>query len=498
MKKNNPNKSINKERRKLLSLASAAGAGMLLSPLLSKAAPSTIIEAGSNVDTASYIIFKDGNTIYAKNGMTGKIEFSGTDAATVIQNAINALISGGKIFIKNGTYTLTSGITFGGEGFYNPPNRATSIQGEEIYGTVLYNNSASVAVTLQGRFSSIGNLTIKGNNTNSGDGLQVRAYNDGGGGAFNNHIYNLNLINNNNGLVVSDAIYDCLFSNIRCVSNKANGILLISGGIDPGNAGNYYPNANSFVCITTTVNGNDGFRIEKGNTNAIYELNTENNRYGIYVNDLTTTIYTMYSENNVKGIYADTNSANLLICNAHNADTEPNAFLNGNYSIVNGSSIYSANSTLMTVNVNYLYLNWRLRTGEIATGQTRDFESWDASLSTPAYQSVFRMQAGYCDILRGRYVNMATPQITINGITSGTIIYSMPFRGESYKKFVAYLGGYRNSTATPQTITFPTAFTNIPKLVSDDSGGATVSTTTLILPNNMTSPKTGWIIVEGY
>ncbi len=125
MPKENLNQHINSNRRKLLSLAGAASAGALLSPLLSKAAPSTIIEAGSNVDTASYIIFKDGGIIYAKNGMTGAIQFSGAGASTVIQWAIDILPSpnkgasgynvtssvGGRIHIKSGTYSIESGIS---------------------------------------------------------------------------------------------------------------------------------------------------------------------------------------------------------------------------------------------------------------------------------------------------------------------------------------------------------------------------------------------------
>ncbi len=63
------------------------------------------------MDTASYIIFKDGNIIYAKNGITGKVEFQGSDASVVIQSAIDTLTNGGKIFIKAGTYTINSNIT---------------------------------------------------------------------------------------------------------------------------------------------------------------------------------------------------------------------------------------------------------------------------------------------------------------------------------------------------------------------------------------------------
>jgi len=43
---------------------------------------------------ASYIIYRIGNVYYARNGRTGAIDYSGTDAKTVVQNALNALTSG--------------------------------------------------------------------------------------------------------------------------------------------------------------------------------------------------------------------------------------------------------------------------------------------------------------------------------------------------------------------------------------------------------------------
>jgi len=48
----------------------------------------------SSVAEASYVIGKDGTTIFARNGKTGEIEYSGTDAAAVIDNAIKALSPG--------------------------------------------------------------------------------------------------------------------------------------------------------------------------------------------------------------------------------------------------------------------------------------------------------------------------------------------------------------------------------------------------------------------
>jgi len=57
---------------------------------------------------ASYIIWRDGSTYYAKNGTTGAIDYSGADAATVIQAALNALhpTYGGTVYIAPGIYLI--------------------------------------------------------------------------------------------------------------------------------------------------------------------------------------------------------------------------------------------------------------------------------------------------------------------------------------------------------------------------------------------------------
>ena len=58
----------------------------------------------------SYIIFTDGVSIFAKNGFTGIIDFSGATWSTVVQSSITALVSGGLISVKAGTYTATTTI----------------------------------------------------------------------------------------------------------------------------------------------------------------------------------------------------------------------------------------------------------------------------------------------------------------------------------------------------------------------------------------------------
>lgn len=87
---------------------------------------------------------------------------------------------------------------------------------------------------------------------------------------------------------------------------------------------------------------------------------------------------------------------------------------------------------------------------------------------------------------------------TLNGTTTGTAIWAEPFSGSACKKVIVQLNAYENTTGTAQTITFPTPFTGTPYLAKDDSGGATVSSTTLTLPASMGATKTGWIVVEGF
>lgn len=61
---------------------------------------------------ATYIIHTDGTDTYAIDGSNGGELTSGADAPTVINDAITALgAAGGLIFIKRGTYTLSSLIT---------------------------------------------------------------------------------------------------------------------------------------------------------------------------------------------------------------------------------------------------------------------------------------------------------------------------------------------------------------------------------------------------
>lgn len=77
--------------------------------MISATTPSipTVIEPGSMVGDASYIIFTDGTNYYAKNGTTGSIDYSGANATTLIQAVMTALMpDGGIIKLRVGDYNI--------------------------------------------------------------------------------------------------------------------------------------------------------------------------------------------------------------------------------------------------------------------------------------------------------------------------------------------------------------------------------------------------------
>jgi len=72
------------------------------------------ISAFNLKSSASYIIWTDGTTVYAMNGSTGEIDYSGTDASSVIQNVLDN--TSGVVFMKNGLYLLNKAIEIKNDG----------------------------------------------------------------------------------------------------------------------------------------------------------------------------------------------------------------------------------------------------------------------------------------------------------------------------------------------------------------------------------------------
>jgi hypothetical protein len=76
--------------------------------MISATTPSipTVIEPGSMVTGADYVVFADGGNYYAKNGTTGALAYSNASAYTTINNAIHHLGGGGIIAFSSGIFNL--------------------------------------------------------------------------------------------------------------------------------------------------------------------------------------------------------------------------------------------------------------------------------------------------------------------------------------------------------------------------------------------------------
>ena len=150
------------------------------------------------------------------------------------------------------------------------------------------------------------------------------------------------------------------------------------------------------------------------------------------------------------------------------------------YSYDNTSSI-SGNIVAIGIKAGYNYTG--SETNNIIIGNV---------LGTAGESNVIRIGSG---IILG-----SDTQSTLTGITAGSVVSSQPFQSGSYKKFIAYASGYKNTTIIAQTISFPTAFLNQPVITANNTGmSLSVSTSGLTLPSATgTSSFTGIIIIEGY
>ena len=109
-------------------------------------------------DIVSYIIFKEGNKTYAKNGTTGNIEYEDPDSASVIQYTLNNLTSNRtwkETVIIKGNYTINSTITI-------PEHTRIIINGQ----LKLKNNADFDMILIENGYVEIYGGVIDGNKAN--------------------------------------------------------------------------------------------------------------------------------------------------------------------------------------------------------------------------------------------------------------------------------------------------------------------------------------------
>jgi len=97
----------------------------------------TVIEPGSMVSGASYVVFKDGTTYYAKNGTTGAIDYSDSNARVLLQEVsdfLGATNSAGTVYLKIGNYDIDQTLNWNakvsliGESFIGCENRVPKMR----------------------------------------------------------------------------------------------------------------------------------------------------------------------------------------------------------------------------------------------------------------------------------------------------------------------------------------------------------------------------------
>jgi len=182
-------------------------------------------------DVASYIIFKEGSKIKAKNGRTGQIEYEDTDAANIIQDVLDALGSnGGQILIKRGEYEISQTISL------NNVNNVI-ISGENVNATklTLANNANCnmfeyTSTETKGWFV-LENITLYGNKSNNttGKGLYVK-YTAPDGKLIDGLLMHVFIRNFPEEGAIINWVWGWRF--VHCVSeyNGSHGLYLLGGG----------------------------------------------------------------------------------------------------------------------------------------------------------------------------------------------------------------------------------------------------------------------------
>lgn len=231
----------------------------------------TVIEPGSMVGDASFIIFVDGVTYYAKNGTTGGIDYSGTNATTVIQDAIDVLPSGGKIHLKDGIYLLSVGLVF---------SSSFVFEGEG-YGTILRASAIGVTLVTIGPTSAVSgfamsDLTVGGESFLGTTGIKL---------VNANHGYLSNMYIGEN----QDWGVDCIFAlanTFVSVTISWNGnVLADTGGLKLG-ASTTECNANNFYGCYFQGNIN-GIKLFRGGQNTFVNCPIEGNWFsGVYAGSI--------------------------------------------------------------------------------------------------------------------------------------------------------------------------------------------------------------------
>jgi len=179
--------------------------------------PDWVNEQGGGVEACSYLIYPESSNYYAKNQQPGsnrgRNQFSGTNPATVIQNALDSGTGG--ICLRRGTYTFTGFTGSGSTSYILTMGDNDWLIGEDREDTVLI--LSTNALPSQASFVEY-NFIRNSDQANGNTNIQIRDLTIDGNGA------NQNSVESQVRLVLFAGVKDSLISNV--VMKRAYGITL--------------------------------------------------------------------------------------------------------------------------------------------------------------------------------------------------------------------------------------------------------------------------------
>jgi nitrous oxidase accessory protein NosD len=221
----------------------------------------------------SYCVFTDGTTIWAKNGTTGVLDFSSTNAYTVLTNVVGALTSGGVIYVNQGNYTINSqlslddNITLAGTGKSTVLFTSSNVRTLEATDAV---NIVIRDLMIQGNPAQTGaNSAIQLNNVTGALIENIEVYNTGRHGIWTQNGDNIWVKNNyvhDGGITAASSAINMGWSG----PNRGLNVFVVNNIVKDRNGGGIQINNVSDVTVTgnivhaVTNNGIDLTNITKG------------------------------------------------------------------------------------------------------------------------------------------------------------------------------------------------------------------------------------------
>jgi len=227
---------------------------------------------------ASYIIFTDGVTIYAKNGSTGKIEYDGTDFGDVINNIISDSVM---IQVTSGIFNSKTAIVV---------TNNSCIQGVGA-STVVNVTSAVDAFSCHGITDfKIKDMKIDGNDVGI---VGINISSDVTQNIVDSFAFeNLHIIGFTDGVRLDNSIVGCRFFNILSELNSEDGFdiegsdhTFVSCESRTNDAEGWYlkGTAQTMVSCIGAGNGLNGLNVEAQDSTIVAGYFDRNDRHGVYL-----------------------------------------------------------------------------------------------------------------------------------------------------------------------------------------------------------------------